>query len=375
MSVTATGRKMIMDTRDYVEGNYPGADVIYGDSVAHDTPILARRTDTGVLRLEMIRDLAGGRRFAPYRAFRPDDAGIDHGSKEQFVPSHAGALPGMQVWTSCGWAYIVRIVRHRARKRVFRVSAWGGTIDVTEDHSLLDTNLCLVRPGDAVRGETRLFCSFPRGLHCSYPSALSPAEARDMGVAVALRDASLSEGRTKRSVRPARVPGEVLNGTMDAKRGFVAGFHSVSGGLVAGSRLLAQGIYVIVGTLCQACSLQPPVVCTIQRGEGRADLFAVISRYLPEGAVERIDAGTWDKVRSQTDVFWGAAEVPYPADEFVYDIETSAGNFHAGVGSLVVKNTDSVFCRFGVGTDMRAAFSVATEAAERITKIFKQPIE
>jgi hypothetical protein len=30
-------------------------------------------------------------------------------------------------------------------------------------------------------------------------------------------------------------------------------------------------------------------------------------------------------------------------DDFVYDLETETGNFHAGVGQLIVKNTDSVF--------------------------------
>ena len=31
------------------------------------------------------------------------------------------------------------------------------------------------------------------------------------------------------------------------------------------------------------------------------------------------------------------------SDDFVYDLETSNGHFHAGIGSMIVKNTDSVF--------------------------------
>tara|TARA_Y100000389_G_scaffold205100_1_gene263164 strand:+ start:9810 stop:14132 length:4323 start_codon:yes stop_codon:yes gene_type:complete len=31
---------------------------------------------------------------------------------------------------------------------------------------------------------------------------------------------------------------------------------------------------------------------------------------------------------------------------FVYDIETEEGNFHAGIGELILKNTDSIFCKF-----------------------------
>lgn len=33
---------------------------------------------------------------------------------------------------------------------------------------------------------------------------------------------------------------------------------------------------------------------------------------------------------------------------FVYDIETETGNFHAGIGDLIIKNTDSIFCKFSL---------------------------
>jgi hypothetical protein len=35
-------------------------------------------------------------------------------------------------------------------------------------------------------------------------------------------------------------------------------------------------------------------------------------------------------------------------NEFVYDLETEDGTFHAGVGELIVKNTDSIFVSFGI---------------------------
>ena len=33
-------------------------------------------------------------------------------------------------------------------------------------------------------------------------------------------------------------------------------------------------------------------------------------------------------------------------NEYVYDIETIHGNFHGGIGQLIVKNTDSIFVNF-----------------------------
>jgi DNA polymerase elongation subunit (family B) len=33
-------------------------------------------------------------------------------------------------------------------------------------------------------------------------------------------------------------------------------------------------------------------------------------------------------------------------DDYVYDLETEEGNFQAGIGNIIVKNTDSIFCKF-----------------------------
>lgn len=36
-----------------------------------------------------------------------------------------------------------------------------------------------------------------------------------------------------------------------------------------------------------------------------------------------------------------------PTHEFVYDIETDSGAFQAGIGNLIIRNTDSIFCKIG----------------------------
>lgn len=35
-----------------------------------------------------------------------------------------------------------------------------------------------------------------------------------------------------------------------------------------------------------------------------------------------------------------------PENQYVYDIETEASTFNAGIGDIIVKNTDSIFCKF-----------------------------
>lgn len=75
-------------------------------------------------------------------------------------------------------------------------------------------------------------------------------------------------------------------------------------------------------------------------------------------------------------------EVGY-TDEYVYDIETEDGTFHAGVGSNVVKNTDSIYTKFTLpGQDkmseeekLQKIYKVSEECSSRISETFKDPID
>lgn len=64
---------------------------------------------------------------------------------------------------------------------------------------------------------------------------------------------------------------------------------------------------------------------------------------------------------------------------FVYDIETEDGTFQAGIGQMIVKNTDSCYVIFPQPVDpdgtLTTLFKVAEEAAKKISATFKKPIE
>lgn len=67
--------------------------------------------------------------------------------------------------------------------------------------------------------------------------------------------------------------------------------------------------------------------------------------------------------------------------DYVYDLETENHHFHVGPGNLVVHNTDSVMVKFDTkdaksDLEMREiSFRLGEEAADRISKTFKYPIE
>lgn len=70
-------------------------------------------------------------------------------------------------------------------------------------------------------------------------------------------------------------------------------------------------------------------------------------------------------------------------DEYVYDIETEDGTFQAGVGCMILKNTDSIYTQFTLPEQdnmsedekLEKIFEVSTECAEKISETFKKPIE
>jgi hypothetical protein len=61
-------------------------------------------------------------------------------------------------WTHMGWMPIRRVIRHKCQKKIFRVTSPYGTVDVTADHSLLDTQLNLIKPNEVEPSTDLLHC-------------------------------------------------------------------------------------------------------------------------------------------------------------------------------------------------------------------------
>ena len=163
-SVTTRGRQMIEKTRDYVLNDFPKyvkdnnliegdleTDVIYGDSVTGDTPLILRDPETGNVTIKTIETLS--EEWAPYENFRPWET-KDVSEKQQ-------AQTHYQVWSDDGWNDIKRVIRHKTNKKIFRVIADTGIVNVTEDHSLIDINNEKVKPQE-LKPDDFLLTSFPK---------------------------------------------------------------------------------------------------------------------------------------------------------------------------------------------------------------------
>jgi DNA polymerase delta subunit 1 len=275
MSVTATGRWMIHETKRLVETLNPGSKVVYGDSVAAWTPITIR-TSTGI-DIVTFEDLAARVTWVP----RGD-------GKE--VAYH----DGLEIWSDQGWTSVRAIIRHQHTDPLVRVATHTGVVDVTAHHSLVRPNGEMVKPTDLSIGDALMHADGPH----------IPQE-------------------TLESLATQKITGHVAAATV---------FRA----------LRSAGHHVTISS------------CT-------GDTYTVSTR-------SRHDNDTC--IQSMT-------EIPYHG--YVYDVTTDNHHFAAGVGDLVVHNTDSVLCILNCGEehrqDLNEHFRVAEDLAEQITKHFLPPHE
>jgi len=155
-TVTTIGRRMIRDTKKYVEDHYDASVVVYGDSVVGDTPVTLRSKVDGSIVVKCIKDLAPVNAWTKYSLPYKSDGVITSRHNKQEV----AAIP-YEIWSDQGWTDIRRVIRHKTKKRIYRITTMTGIIEVTEDHSLIGEDGQLLKPGDCKIG-TRLLHSFPQ---------------------------------------------------------------------------------------------------------------------------------------------------------------------------------------------------------------------
>ena len=139
---TAVGRSMILLAKSFVESNF-GARVVYGDSVTGYTPIVLKVG--GRILLDKIENIAPN--------YGHGNDWISCGDKESFE-----IHPGVSVWTSAGWTDLERVIRHRLapHKSILRITTRTGVVDVTDEHSLLGSDHAILDAKDVRVGQALL---------------------------------------------------------------------------------------------------------------------------------------------------------------------------------------------------------------------------
>jgi hypothetical protein len=399
---------MIDETKNYVEANFPGANVRYGDSVMPGTPVLVRRG--GVIRAETIDSLGGD--WVEYPGFLKD--GTD---KER------SDIAGAETWTHDGWQPIHRVIRHKCTKKIYRVLTHTGLVDVTEDHSLLSPDVELLKPTDVMIGQ-RLFHSFPeipitqslvsyemafiygmfvgdgscglytcpsgskatwainnadlellekckimcKSIHPEYDFVIMDTLASSGVYKLAPRKGSVIE--LVKMYRKSCYDGQskiVPSLAFSNPRAFLDGLwasdgcrrdHEASGchRIDTKNQISAQWYHLLLKSMGFNVSINT-----------RSDKPNVFRLTWSESSFRK-DSTAVKKIEVLHDAW----------DGYVYDLETAAGTFQAGAGCMIVKNTDSVMVEFDVqgrkGQEaIEYSWAQGELAAEQCTKLFKTP--
>jgi len=398
-TVTLKGRSMIDETKAYVEKNFPGAKVRYGDSVTPDTPLLIRKN--GCVQTCRIDSLVNE------YTLRDDGKQIGYINAE--------------VWTENGFTPIHQIVRHETDKSIHRVVTHTGIVDVTEDHSLLLENKEIAKPTQVSVGTALLHGNCVNSIDTCTDTSITKEEAKVMGFffgdgscgtylcksgvkstwalnnskleyleemqklcpfETVIYDTIKSSGFYKlnakglvvnivnkyrnlfyNSHKEKIVPSCILNASSEIIQSFVDGYYMADGDKDKNgyTRMDIKGKEGSMGMYMLGRKLGYNV--SINTRTDKVNVF----RQTWTKSTQRKDPQKIKKIECLGKTYG-----------YVYDLTTKSHHFHVGPGDLVVHNTDSVMVEFDVGNrkGMEAieySWELGERAADECTKLFKAP--
>lgn len=279
-SVTTMGQFNLKLAKAYVEDKLR-MKIYYGDSVVGETPIMIKRNNCN--ELLPIEELD-----TDYELYRDGKECIDYSNKNVYV------------MTEDGYSKILKVIRHRTNKKLFRITTHIGSVIVTEDHSLLDLNKNKIKPQDCAIG-TSLLHWIPE---------LTPVLDN-----LSIDNNIYEQGRICGTKRNEKVPQEILDGDSATKFAFVQGYYAANYTMSNTTQIGAQGLYLLLSDLGYNVSVQVD-------GQNYSLLFTQECTDIT--AIKSI-------------------EELGSCDDYVYDLETESHHFAAGVGRMVVHNTDSLY--------------------------------
>lgn len=408
MCVTAVGRRSIQKVNNYIREKYNG-EIVYGDSVVPETPILVRMKDGSVYyrRIDDISDFNNC---------------VKDGEKERI-----SELDDIEVWSDLGWTKIKQIIRHKTSKRIYRVLTHTGSIDVTEDHSLIKDNGQIIAPKDLKVNDVLLHQDLPTCIDPKwkekYPT-LGESAAAALGLfyaegscgvydcpsgakaswAINNQDHELlnyaakalykfestcdfvidpcmeSSGVDKLTIRSKdvksivrkyrewfydkdrqkKVPDFILSAPNNIKGAFLQGYYAGDGdkyGVDDGNRRYDNKGQIGSAGLIYLCHCMGYSI-SINTRTDKKDIFRMTlttkkQRKNPNVVKKIIDLGI--------------------REDYVYDLETENHHFAAGPGRLIVHNTDSSFINLHI-TDIKEVNTRGTALAKEITALFPPPM-
>ena len=111
-ATTSTGRQMLMLCSSFSK-QYYGCDIVYGDSVTGDEPLILRNRQ-GLIEIKTIESLS--EEWEAYENFKPFDT-IQSNRREK-----QKAFVNYEVFANNKWNPIKKVIRHKTNKKIYRVN-------------------------------------------------------------------------------------------------------------------------------------------------------------------------------------------------------------------------------------------------------------
>ena len=370
-STTATGRLLLTFAKKVVEECYSNTDIetrygfvntraeyVYGDSVANYTPIYIKvNQQLAIVTIEQLAEKYGNSNWVKC---------VESGKQDKEFCE----LTGVETWTEKGWTTLFRVIRHELapHKKMMRVLTRTACVDVTDDHSLIDKHGREVSPKDVQVGSELLHHSVPAisETNCviNYDNTKILGSFFGQG-GVCESDISnwllnntdlLSYYRDLcKNIYSRSIPDCILNAGTVIKQAFWDGLYS--SGVI---RVHLQNQLCAAQLMYLASSLG--YIPSLSRRQNMLEIN--IKETFHSNAIQQIE------------------EIEYKG--FVYDLTTENHHFAAGVGNMIVHNTDSVFFKFNL-TDketgekivgdkaLELSIEIAQDACHNVSKVLKQP--
>ena len=413
-ATTAEGRRMIQSCKEYVESEYD-CKVVYGDSVADYTPIYININNE--LKIIKIKELENYTKNNWQYCKESDKLFIDVTNDNIFT------------WTENKWTHLKTIIKHKlnSSKKIVRILTHTGLVDVTDDHSLLKEDKTEISPKNISIGDTLLHYNNP--IYTNSIIELSVEEAKIFGFffgdgscgyyecksgnkgSWALNNKNLKllnkyeelcrnvypnfEWKILNTINSSNIykltfnsheygskvefikkyrnycyseknkiiPDFIMNNTIEIKEAFLEGLYDADGDK-------DKNGYIRIDQKSQISS------CHIKWLFESLGYNTSINTRKDKENIYRITA-TLNSQRKKLTEIKKINYIDYEGD--VYDLTTDNHHFAAGIGNIIVHNTDSIYVKFFTeytGQEhMNEVFRLSEIAAEGCTKLFKKPVE